>query len=159
MQLLSNSDSAHWTFPRCCWRFDRAKLGDRPPRGCLTASLSPTAPASSRRKPIAWERSRRSPTRPDRRSTAVFKIVEDRSLADRIEKLAERVSKLVYIALIRARSLMFKKHLRHRRELCAGPLARSLQFACNLRGNMGRSMDENVRRKVGLGLETATANA
>jgi len=89
MRLLSNSDPAHWNFPRCCWRFDRAKLGERPPGGCLTASLSPTAPASSRRKPIVWERSRRSPTRPDRRSSAVFRIVEDRSLADRIVKMAE----------------------------------------------------------------------
>ena len=63
-------------------------------------------------------------------------------------ELAERVSNLVYIALIRLRSPIFKKHLRHRRELCAGPHARSPQFVCNFHANMGRSMGENVRRKV-----------
>jgi hypothetical protein len=34
--------------------------------------------------------------------------------------MAERVSKSVYIALNRTRSSISKKHLRHRRELCAG---------------------------------------
>jgi hypothetical protein len=99
MQLLPNSDSIPWTFPRCCWRFDRAKLGDRPPGGCLTASLSPTAPASSRRKPIACERSRRSPTRPVRRSTVVFRR---RSYLDRIVKMAERVEFVALKASISA---------------------------------------------------------
>ena len=65
-------------------------------------------------------------------------------------RLAERVSKSVYIALIRERSPTFKKHKRHRHELCAGPHVRSPQFACNLHANMGRSMGENVRRKVGV---------
>jgi hypothetical protein len=64
--------------------------------------------------------------------------------------MAERVSKFVYIALVRIRSPIFEKHLRHRHEPCAGPRARSPQFASNLRANMGRSMGKNVRRKDGL---------
>jgi hypothetical protein len=64
--------------------------------------------------------------------------------------VAERVSKSVYIALGCTRSPTFRKHLRQRRELCAGPLACSLQSASNLHANMGWSMGENVRRKVGI---------
>ena len=66
-------------------------------------------------------------------------------------KVAERESKNVYIALIHARSPEFEKPLSRKRELCAGHLAHSLQFACNLHANMGRSMGENVRRKVRVG--------
>jgi hypothetical protein len=69
------------------------------------------------------------------------------------DSLAERVSNSVYITLGCTRSPMFKKPLSRRRELCAGPLVHSLQFARNLHANMGRCMGENVRRKVGFSWE------
>jgi hypothetical protein len=98
MQLLSNSGSAHWNFPRCCWRFDRAKLGDRPPEGRLTAACRrPHARARSSRQ---WSQSRRRPRLlasraadarrryHGPRTVRTRRIVEDRSLADRIVKMA-----------------------------------------------------------------------
>ena len=39
----------------------------------------------------AWERFRRLPTRPHGRSTTLFRIVEDSSLAHKIAQMAERV--------------------------------------------------------------------
>ncbi len=67
------------------------------------------------------------------------------------EILAEGVSKSVYLTLMRTRSPEFEKPLSRRRELCAGPLSHSLQFACNLHASMGPSVGEDVRRKVGFG--------
>lgn len=67
--------------------------------------------------------------------------------------VAERVSKSVHVALIRTRSPEFEKPLSRKRELCAGVLTHSLLFAGDLCSNMGWSMDESVRRKVGHGSE------
>ena len=63
--------------------------------------------------------------------------------------MAERVSKLVYLALIRERSPTFKKHMRHRRELCAEPHVRSLQFACNLHADIGRISAKSFDGRLG----------
>lgn len=62
--------------------------------------------------------------------------------------LAEREAIKADIAISRACSPAFKKHLRHRRELCTRHHARSRQFACNLQVNMCRRMGETVGRKV-----------
>lgn len=79
---------------------------------------------------------------------AVFLASLQIEVRDHFGGMAERVSELAYIALIRTRSRKFKKYLRERRKLNAGHRARPYQFACNPCSNMGRSMGEDVRLKV-----------